>query len=163
MDKTLVKEIMRPSSRTLTAKEDDAIEAAVRHFVHQPDVRTIFVIDEHQKLKGLVKLHYILNWVKLKLGLDISNRSNMRVAGAFQAFEIMRLCQSQTIGDILSQAATVKPTDTLEQALHVMVHEQLEEVPVVDETEKLVGEVRLTQLLSRMLETTQETGSACQV
>ncbi len=163
MDKTFVKEIMLPSSRTLKASESDSIEAAVRRFVHQPDVHTLFVIDEHKALKGMVKLHHILNWVKLKLGMHIGDRANMRMAGAFQAFEIIRLCQSQTIGDILSPAPAVKPTDTLEQALHILVHEQLEEVPVVDDQGKLLGEVRLTQLLSRLLDTAPEGGPACQV
>jgi len=162
MDKTLVKEIMLPSSRTLAARESDAVETAVRRFVHQPDVHSLFVVDERNNLKGLVKLHYILNWVKLKLGMDIADRTSIRVAGTFQAFEVMRLCQSQTIGDILSPAVEVKPDQTLEQALHILVHEQLEELPVVDNDGRLLGEIRLTQLLSRMLDAAPETGPACQ-
>ena len=162
MNKTFVSEILLPSSRTLAAKESDAIETAIQQFVHQPDVHTLFIVDEHEKLKGLLKLHFILNWVKLKLGMDLSDRASMRVSGTFQAFEILKLCQSQTIGDIISPAATVRSTDTLEQALHILVHEQLEELPVVDESGKLIGEVRLTQLLSRMLEATPGTGPACQ-
>ncbi len=162
MNKTFVREILLPSSRTLTAREDDAIETAIWQFVRQPDVHTLFIIDEQEKLKGLLKLHYILNWVKLKLGMDLTDRASMRVAGTFQAFEIMKLCQSQTIGDIISPAAAVKPSDTLEQALHIMVHEQLEELPVVDESGRFAGEVRLTQLLSRMLEASPGTGLACQ-
>ncbi len=161
MNKTFVKEILLPSSRTLAAREHDPIETAIQQFVHQPDVHTLFIVDENEKLKGLLKLHYILNWVKLKLGMNLTDRASMRVAGTSQAFEIMKLCQSQTIGDIISPAATVKPSDTLEQALHILVHEQLEELPVVDESGKLIGEIRLTQLLSRMLDATSDTGPAC--
>ena len=163
MDKTPVKTISEPSSRTLSVREDEAIETAIRQFVKQPDVHTLFIVDDHQKLKGMVKLHYILNWVKLKLGMDISNHTNMRLGGTSQAFEIMKLCQSQTIGDIISPAVSVKEDDTLQDALHIMVHEQLVELPVVDKNEKLIGEVKLTQLLSKMLEQTSDSEPFCQL
>ncbi|MEN8614406.1 CBS domain-containing protein [Dehalogenimonas sp. THU2] len=162
MDKTLVQSISVPSSRTLTVRESDSIEEAIREFVKQPDVHTLFIVDEQKKLKGLVKLHYILNWVKLKLGMNLSDRTSIR-GGAFQAFEIMKLCQSQTIGDIISPAVSVKAGNTLEQALHIMVHEQLVELPVVDDVGKLIGEVKLTQLLARMLESGSDAAPTCQL
>lgn len=163
MDKTQVKTVSVPSSRTLSVNEDQAIEKAIRQFVKQPDVHTLFIVDDNGKLKGLVKLHYILNWVKLKLNLDISSRSNMRVTGAFQAFEVMKLCQSQTIGDIISETVAVKEEDTLDQALHIMLQEQLVELPVVDKAGKLVGEVKLTQLLARMLDDSPESEPICKI
>ncbi|MDV2990289.1 MAG: CBS domain-containing protein [Dehalogenimonas sp.] len=163
MDKTQVKTVSEPSSRTLSVNEDQPIEKAIRQFVKQPDVHTLFIVDDKGKLKGLVKLHYILNWVKLKLNMDVANRSNMRVAGAFQAFEIMKLCQSQTIGDIISETPSVKETDTLDQALHIMVHEQLVELPVVDGAGKLIGEVKLTHLLARMLEDSPDSEPICKI
>ncbi|AKG53657.1 hypothetical protein DGWBC_0994 [Dehalogenimonas sp. WBC-2] len=163
MNKTLVNTISVPTSRTLAVKESDAVEAVIKQFVKQPDVHTIFIVDEHNKLKGLVKLHYILNWVKLKLGINVVDHSNMRVAGTFHAFEIMKLCQSQTIGDIISPAVSVKGDNTMEQALHLMVQEQLLELPVVDDTGKLTGEIRLTQLLAKLLEKTTETTPTCQL
>ncbi|MGI2335067.1 MAG: CBS domain-containing protein [Dehalogenimonas sp.] len=163
MDKTQVKTVSVPSSRTLSVNEDQAIEKAIRQFVKQPDVHTLFIVDDNGKLKGLVKLHYILNWVKLKLNMDISSRSNMRVTGAFQAFEVMKLCQSQTIGDIISETVAVKEEDTLDQALHIMLQEQLVELPVVDKAGKLIGEVKLTQLLARMLEDSPESEPICKI
>lgn len=163
MDKILVSSICVPCSRTLAVREDESLETAIKQFVKQPDVHNLFIVDERQKLKGLVKLHYILNWVKLKLGIDISKRPNTRLSGTSQAFEIMKLCQSQTIGDIISEAISVKENDTLEQALHLMVHNELVELPVVDKAGKLVGEVKLTQLLSQMLENTDNRESICQL
>ena len=163
MNKTLVRTISVPTSRTFAVKESDAVEAAIKQFVKQPDVHTVFIVDEHNKLKGLVKLHYILNWVRLKLGIDVVDHANMRVAGAFQAFEIMKLCQSQTIGDIISPAVSVNGDNTLEQALHLMVQEQLLELPVVDDAGKLIGEIKLTQLLAQLLEKTTDATPTCQL
>lgn len=99
----------------------------------------------------------------LKLGMDISNRTNMRLTGTSQAFEIMKLCQSQTIGDIISPAVSIKEDDTLPDALHIMVHEQLVELPVIDKNEKLTSEVKLTQLLSKMQEQNSDSEPFCQL
>ena len=161
MDRTPVKTIAVPTPRALVLREDQPVETAIRHFVKQPDVHSLFIVDDKGKLKGTVKLHYILNWVKLKLNIDIGNRSNMRLAGTSRAFEIMKLCQSQTIGDIISEAVSIEETDSLSQALHIMVHEGLVELPVVDKSGKLVGEIKLTQLLARLLEDSPESGNVC--
>jgi CBS domain-containing protein len=161
MENTLVQEIMIPGLSTLTASEDEPVEIAIKEFLAQPEVHTLFIVGKDGKLKGAVKLHYILNWVKLRLGLEITDRTSVRTFDSLQAFEVVKLCQSQTIGDILSPSPEIKPTATLDEALHVMVLEQVTELPVVNGSDMYMGEIRLTQLLSKMLESTHS-GPLCQ-
>lgn len=162
MDDTQVQEIMIPGTRALTATEDVPVETAIKGFLAQPEVHTLFVIDKNGKLKGAVKLHYILNWVKLRLGIEITDHTSVRTFDSLQAFEVVKLCQSQAIGDILSASPEIKPTATLEEALHVMVLEQVVELPVVNASGMFMGEIKLTQLLSKMLSDNDNIGPLCQ-
>lgn len=162
MDNNLVQEIMIPGASVLTAAEDEPVETAIKGFLAQLELHTLFVVDKNGKLKGAVKLHYILNWVKLRLGMEITDRTSVRTFDSLQAFEVVKLCQSQTIGDILSASPEIKPTATLAEALHVMVLEQVTELPVVNGSGVFMGEIKLTQLLSSMLGENKNSGPLCQ-
>ncbi|PPD58601.1 CBS domain-containing protein [Dehalogenimonas etheniformans] len=162
MTETRVREIMIPGTKALFATEDEPVEKAINEFLSQPELHTLFIVDKHNKYKGAVKLHYILNWVKLKLGMEIVNRSSIRTADSLHAFEVVKLCQSQTIGDILSAAPEVKPDATLAEALRIMVLEQAIELPVVDNNGMFLGEIKLPQLLSKMLGDNKATGPVCE-
>jgi CBS domain-containing protein len=162
MDDTLVRDIMIPDSKALIATEDEPVERAIKEFLSQPEVHTLFIVDKNNKFKGAVKLHYILNWVKLRLGIEIADRSSIRTSDSLEAFEVVKLCQSQTIGDILSASPEIKPDATLAEALHQMVLEQAVELPVVNGSDVFLGEIKMTQLLSRMLGDSPNSGLLCQ-
>lgn len=162
MDEILVRDIMIPDTKAMIATEDEPLEKAVKEFLAQPEVHTLFVTDKKNKFKGAVKLHYILNWVKLRLGMEIVDHSNIRAVDSLQAFEVVKLCQSETIGEILSASPEIKPEATLAEGLHMMVLEQVTELPVVDKAGIFLGEIKLTQLLSRMLAENKNAGPVCQ-
>ncbi|APV44638.1 CBS domain-containing protein [Dehalogenimonas formicexedens] len=162
MDETRVRDVMISGAKAVFAAEDEPMEKAINEFLSQPDVHTLFIVDRHNKYKGAVKLHYILNWVKLKLGMEIVSRSSIRSVDSLQAFEVVKLCQSQTIGDILSSGPEVNPEATLAQALQIMVLEQATELPVVDKAGVFLGEIKLPQLLSKMLGDALKTGPVCE-
>ncbi len=76
-------------------------------------------------------------------------RRNITVA---EAFEVAKLSQSSQIGDITSPAVTVKPEDSLAHALNLMANEEVVELAVVNDDGELVGEIKLTQVLSQLLD-----------
>ena len=152
MHKTKVSEICRPCSIALTVKEDDGIEAVIRRFAREQDTHTIFVVDNKGKLEGSVRLKSVLNWVSLKLGISQERRRLTRGVETFEAFQFLRLAESTKIGDIVSPAASVKTDDTLAHSLNVMADEEVVEVAVVDDGGRLLGEVKLTQVLTKLLD-----------
>ena len=152
MHKTKVSEICRPCSIALTVKEGDGIEAVIRRFAREQDTHTIFVVDNKGKLEGSVRLKSVLNWVSLKLGISQERRRLTRGVETFEAFQFLRLAESTKIGDIVSPAASVKTDDTLAHSLNVMADEEVVEVAVVDDGGRLLGEVKLTQVLTKLLD-----------
>ncbi len=152
MQKTKVSEICHPCSKATAVSEDDGIEAAIRRFASQPETHVLYVVAKSGRLKGLVKIRHLLNWVRLKTGVGQERRDFTRGVEAFEAFEFIKLAQSTKIGDIVSTAVTVKMDDTLAHALNLMASEEVVEVAVVDSKKKLIGEIKLTDVMARLLD-----------
>jgi len=147
MERTKVKDLCHPCSLALFVRESDGIEAAIRRFAAKPEVHALFVVDEKKRLKGLVKIRHLLNWVRLKLGVS-RERRNITVA---EAFDVVKLSQSSKIGDIISPAVSVKRDDSLSHALNLMANEELVELAVVNEKNELAGEIKLTGIMFYLL------------
>ncbi len=147
MENLKVSDLCHPCSLAFFVRENDGIEAAIRRFASQPEVHALFVVDEERKLKGLVKIRHLLNWVRLKLGVS-RERRNITVD---EAFDVVKLSQSNKIGDIISPAVSVKQDDLLAHALNLMANEELVELAVIDNNDKLIGEVKLTGIMSYLL------------
>ena len=148
MEKLKVGELCQPScSVALFVHENDGIEVAIRRFASQPDVHVLFVVDDKRRLKGLVKIRHLLNWVRLRLGVRRAHR-NITVA---EAFDVVKLSQSSKIGDIISPAVSVKLDDLLAHAFNLMANKKLVELAVVNKKNELIGEVKLTGIMSHLL------------
>jgi Mg/Co/Ni transporter MgtE len=152
MEKTKVGSVCKPCADALIVTEDDDVEAAIRRFAAQPQVHVLYVVGKNGQLKGLVKIRHLLNGVRLKIGVDRERHDFNRGVGAFEAFEFIKLAQSTKIGDIVSTAVTVKMEDTLAHVLNLMANEEVVEVAVVDEKNKLIGEIKLTDVMARLLD-----------
>ena len=149
MENLRVSDVCQPCSLTLAVREDEGIEAVIRRFASEPETHALFVVDKKGKLKGLVKIRHILNWVRLKIGAG-RERHGFTVS---EAFEAIKLAQSTKIGEIGSPPITVKPDDSLAHVLNLMAAEEVVEVAVIDEEGQLLGEIKLPLLLSRLLDT----------
>ena len=152
MQNTKVSEICLPCMEAMAVSEDDGIEAAIRRFASQPETHVLYVVGKGGQLKGLVKIRHLLNWIRLRIGADLERHGFTRGVEAFEAFEFIKLAQSTKIGDIVSAAVTVKMEDTLAHALNLMASEEVVEVAVVDEKNKLIGEIKLTDVMARLLD-----------
>lgn len=148
METLKVKDVCGPCSLALFVKESDEVESAIKRFASNTEVHALFVVDDKKVLKGIVKIRHLLNWVRLKLGLGSGNR-DFSVA---EAFEVIKLSQSANIGNIISPAVSVKLDDSLEYALNVMAREELVELAVVDGNGKLLGEIKLTSIMTALLD-----------
>ena len=147
MDKLKIKDLCMPCTETLKVKDSEGIKTAIERFTALPDVHALFVVDGQGRLKGIVKIRHLLNWVRVKLGVH-QERRKITIS---EAFEVVKMSRSMKIKDILSPSVSVKLEDTLEHALNVMANEELVELAVVDEKNKLIGEMKLTSLMSKLL------------
>lgn len=127
-------EILRP---------EESLHQLILKFAERADMRGFFVADTDGKLLGVVTRIDLLNFAKFKLG------------GHLQLSTLRKFVASSQVKDVIhpySWGITVKPEDDLLKALDLMVDHDLIDVPVVDQEGRIVGELKLSDILIKILE-----------
>ena len=100
--------------------------------------RAVYVIDEEEKLVGIISIREILDI----LGAKYLKKRSILVAHGILA---------KTAADIMRDAEYVSPDDDLEDALKKSVIHNLEDLPVV-ENEKVIGDLDCFELIKGIKE-----------
>jgi len=136
---------------SLVVDENEAFSKTVERFNEQPQLRSIFIVDEKKKLKGVVTRTDLLNIVKVKMGKDLGE-----IPLRILALRSLREIRTRDIAGMFSQTACIKLDDPLERALKMMISIDLIAVPVVDGDNKIIGDLNLSEILSRLLRSSKE-------
>lgn len=147
--KLLVKDVYEYSTLSLIVKEDEKITEIIKHYAENPSLRGIFVVDEQEKFKGAITRDDLLQWSKFKIGADLGS-------DVVAVDEINRYVYSTTAKDIMhkySSEAFVKPEDSVELALDMMLNEDTLAIPVIDEKKKIIGDVTFSEVLNAIIRT----------
>lgn len=148
--KLRVKDVYAPSHMlSLVVPENTPIQEVIRRFAEQPELRGIFVVDSAKRLTGVITRTDLLAWASIAFGPPgLQSRFSFR--------RLVQLANATTAKEAChphSHLAAVSPNDGLDEALGRMVAHDLIDVPVVDAKGKILGDLRLTQILAKTLET----------
>ncbi len=108
---------------------EDIIEVVSRNTA----ARSVYVVDEEEKLVGIISVKEILNI----MGAKYLKKRSVALAHGILA---------KTAADIMRDAECVGPDDDLEVALKVSVIHGIEDLPVV-ENEKIIGNLDCFELI----------------
>ncbi|WP_455277880.1 CBS domain-containing protein [[Eubacterium] cellulosolvens] len=139
----LVKDVFRNRTLSLIVNEEEKITEIIKHYAEKASLSGIFVVDREQKLKGVITRDDLLQWAKFKIGADIGS-------DVFAIEEINRYVYSTTAKDIMhkySAEAYVKPEDSLDLALDMMLNEDTLAIPVIDKEKKIIGDLTFLEVL----------------
>lgn len=106
------------------------------------------MVDRNQRLVGVLTRQDLLAWAGLVFGSECFVRR-------FSAARLTRLARADTARAACrpdSHLTAVRAGEALDVALADMVAFDLIDVPVVDERGRLVGDVRLTEVLAKAVE-----------
>ena len=132
-------------------RPEDEFTDVVLQLARQPELRGAFVVDHQQRLLGVITRTDLLEWARAKLGAAL--QAPWR--GTEETLRLASLINATTAGQVMHKAssrAAVKLEDSLAHALRLMVELDLIVLPVVDGERRVVGEVRLSDILVRALE-----------
>lgn len=135
-------------SFALVVNGDTPLEEVIRKFAGRADLRGIFVVDGNRKLAGVITRGDLLAWARLAFGprgqeSRFSRDRLRRLTGATTAREA---CSRY------SHLSAVRTDDPPETALTNMISYELIDVPVVDKEGRILGDIRLTEILAKALE-----------
>ena len=117
--------------------EEASINDMIDAFVGSEHSRVLYVVDDHQKLKGVVSLGNLVRHVLfLYHDQPVDGRSLVRMAISEKATDFIE-----------HEPVCVRVSDDVEDVLARMIRRNIKEIAVVDEQNRVVGDVTMVDLL----------------
>jgi len=137
---------------SILVSESEPIELVIERFAKDSKLIGIFVIDESRKYKGVITRSDLLQWTKRQLG-DIPEGFDWKVIDEFKA-----QVHSTKALDMVSRGsveAYIRMDDTVSKALSLLMLYSLIDLPVLNETGEIIGDLNLSELLNKILKDSQ--------
>ena len=136
---------------SLIVGPDEEFSNVVQRFATRPVTRGIFVADADRRLLGVITRTDLLDWARVKLGAVLQ----APIPDRDKTFRLISLMHASTAGQVMhpdSHRAAVKADDSLVHALRLMIELDLTVVPVVDENKCIVEDLKLDEILAKIVE-----------
>ena len=140
-----VKEVCRQTPlQSLVARNDTSLSRVIADFAKHHDLHGIFLVDDQERLTGIINSHDLLQWSQLHLDLPLPISSV--TLGRVRRLVVAR--QAQDLASSASHEAAVREDDTLDTALRRMAQHNLTAIPVLDEQGRVINDLRLSEILA---------------
>jgi CBS domain-containing protein len=149
--KRLGLEKVRDASRLMALKpavllEDAPIEKVLGELVEDPKRRIVCVVDSDRKLVGVISLTELLIYIGVHAGEAVKSFAHLTPYEAG-----LRYMMGNQAKHVMRAAISVKSDDNLLDALNLMERSGLEELPIVDDQGKVVGEIHALEIFIETL------------
>ena len=133
---------------SVSVPEGTALEEIIAKFAREPAVTAVFLVDSRERFAGVISRADVLKWAQLRLpggggSREIHLGAVLRLVFATKAEDLAR-------GD--RRSVGVRPHDTLAKALEQMINQEELTIPVLDSEGKIMGDLRLSEVLHKALE-----------
>jgi CBS domain-containing protein len=137
---------------TEQVSEGESIEFIINRFADEPGLRGIFLVDSNNKLSGSITRLILLKYIHLQI-YGGEGRPDLSVS------ELYHYIHAKNASDLVSESShhlSLKESDNLKTALEMMMDYELDVLPVVDDQQRILGDLRLSELLVKVIETGKE-------
>ena len=128
----------------LLLHKDLPAQEAIARFAADDTLHGIFLVDDDERLVGVISNQDLLDWARLQFDLLPSDFP-------LPVGKVRRLLSAERIGDLAvpdSRKMAVRLHDTLSEALQTMAEHDLEDIAVLDETGRVINDLRLSEVLT---------------
>jgi len=153
MGNTQVKDVVSLlEASSLLVSEGEPIELVIERFAKDSKLLGVFVIDESRRYKGVITRFDLLKWTKRQLG-DIPEGFDLKVIDEFKA----HVHSTKALDMVSSGSAEVyiRMDNTVSKALSLLMLYSLIDLPVLNETGEIIGDITLPEILNKILKDSQ--------
>ena len=133
-----------------TIRFNDNLTKAIALFASNTGLHCVFVVDTFDRLLGVITRHDLLHWIRKKLA-TISFHS---LSDADQCIRLRNLTNSTKVREVMNRnglTASIYPNDTLLHALNLMTEFELTVLPIIDESNRIIGVRTLSEILGPII------------
>ena len=128
------------SGRPAIVKDDSVIKDAVEAITHSPTSRKVYVVDANGKLKGMITIETLLRHVGYRVGV--------REGGMISFFKFLTGILKDDVTEIMEKPATITKKHKMVDVLEMMVEHHLNDLPIVDDEDRIIGELHSLEILA---------------
>lgn len=144
-----VKEVYQLHGKaSITIPEDAALDYVVALLGHEPRLQGVFMVDSNQRYVGMISRFDLLKWTQAQLYGE-KQKTEIQLKELLQA---VKAKQAKDIEIHNGGSQVVRENDSLQVALDLMISYQEDILPVIDRNNKIIGDLSLSELLSKALE-----------
>lgn len=149
--KILVKDVHAlQGTASITLPEDATLEYAISRLANEPGCRGIFLVDSEQRFSGMVSRSAIMKWAEFQLF------SKWKSAAAKEIIEIVGKVRAKSLARGDWHSLGVQESETLQKAFDQMILYNEDVLPVLDAEGKIIGDLRLSEVLLKVIEIIRE-------
>jgi CBS domain-containing protein len=124
---------------------NDLLGLAMRN----PHTRHVYVLDDNKRMVGVVRMHRIVEMIFPFSAIAMN--SNDIVLSGIHALAV------NSIRDVMNTAPfSVREDDYLSDVAEIMMAERINELPVIDSTMHIIGQINSYEMISKYLEAVQK-------
>lgn len=127
------------TEKPIIVKEDSTLKDAVVAITKNSTSRKVYVVDTDGKLKGVITIETLLQHVGYKVGV--------REAGMISFFKFLSSMFDEDITEIMDKPVTVNKRHKVLDALQLMVEYHLNDLPIIDDEDRIIGELHSLDIL----------------
>ena len=132
------------STDPILVPQDKDLQNVAQMMAHHPKVHVACVVDNQQRLVGLLTLQNLTNDLLLDADPEEFLRETHDLA---HTLEFAKFSATRTAGDAMTPAISIDENDTVKHAFDRMHHHQLTGLPVVNDQGKVTGYINLLELI----------------
>jgi CBS domain-containing protein len=133
---------------SISVPEDATLEYVVALLGHERHLQGVFIVDSSQRYVGMVSRFDLLRWTQLQLHGG-KRKAALPIEGLMH---LLRARKAKDLETRNSSKLSLSENDTLEAALDLMIEFGEDIVPVIDAEGRIIGDLSLSELLSKALE-----------
>lgn len=120
--------------------EGSVLKDAIEAITQSPTSRKVYVVDDKDKLKGVITIETLLRHTGYRMGV--------REGGMISFFKFLSGILKENVAEIMEKPVSVTKRHKLLDALQLMVEFHLNDLPIVDDEERIIGELHSLEILA---------------
>jgi len=148
MKSILVKDVYQlHGTATVAISKEELLSEVISRYAYEPGLRGTFLVDSEHRFAGIITRIAIMKWAQYMLVGGTKREISVReVLDAITSTKAKNLAR----GDYKS--LRVRENDTLQTALDQMEDSGEDVLPVLDEDGRILGDIRLSEILLKAFE-----------
>ncbi len=140
-----VKEVYHYLTKTAPVlKSGSSIKEVISLLLRDPFSRSVYIIDDNEFLVGIISTLQLMKLTHLLKGHKTMQKNDI--------YNAVKISKARVAGDIMHPPVYVYETDIVFDILDKMIHEDFQELPVVNKDKKVIGDLNCLEIIQGLWE-----------